>query len=68
MVDTRRPTLPGLPARLAMNSTPGRAGSQRRNGPAPASTSSWSRGAAALSALACAVAIADLQGETPVPA
>jgi hypothetical protein len=65
MVDSRRPTLRGLPARLAMNSTPGRPGSQHRNGPAPTSTSNWSRGAAAL---ACAVAIADLQGETPMPA
>jgi hypothetical protein len=39
-------------------------GSQRRNGLPPTSTSNWSRGAAAL---ACAVAIADLQGETPMP-
>ena len=55
----------GLPARLAMNSTPGRSGSQHRNGPAPTSTRNWSRDAAAL---ACAVAIADLQGEIPMPA
>jgi hypothetical protein len=65
MVGSRRPVLRGLPARLAMNWTPGRPGSQHPNGPAPTSTSNWSRGAAVL---ACAVAIADLQGETPMPA